>query len=145
MAAWLLWLIAAGVLAIAEALAPLEFVLTMFAGGALAAGIAGAVGAALVIQVVVFAVASIALLALVRPALRRHMLAAAPHTKTGIEGLIGKEAVVLEPVDGRSGRVKIGGDTWSATSYDGATTLDVGSTVKVMEINGATAVVWGDM
>ncbi|MGI8695584.1 MAG: NfeD family protein [Mycobacteriales bacterium] len=144
MASWLWWLIAAGVLAIAETVS-LDLVLVMFAGGAAGAAVAAAAGAPAPIQVIVFAIASLALLAAVRPVIRRHMIASVPHSKTGVERLIGREAVVVEPVDARSGRVKIGGDTWSATSYDTSQRLEIGSVAKVMEIKGATAVVWSDI
>jgi membrane protein implicated in regulation of membrane protease activity len=58
-----------------------------------------------------------------------------------VAALVGKQALVLEQVDGRGGRVKIGGEVWSARSYDGESVLEAGRTVAVLEIEGATALV----
>jgi membrane protein implicated in regulation of membrane protease activity len=124
---WLIWLIAAGALVVAETLS-LGLVLIMFAGGALVAGGAAALG----------------LLMVVRPIARRHLENTAEISRTGIEALVGRTATVLRTVDAKQGRVKIGGDEWSAQSYDATQVLEVGRTVRVMEINGVTAVVWGE-
>jgi membrane protein implicated in regulation of membrane protease activity len=66
----LIWLIAGVVLALAE-LFTLDFVLVMFAVGALGASAAGSLGAPVPAQVVVFAVMAVLGLVTVRPALRR--------------------------------------------------------------------------
>jgi membrane protein implicated in regulation of membrane protease activity len=50
--------------------------------------------------------------------------------------------VVVRTVDQHGGRVKLAGEEWSAEAYDPTQVLPVGSTVQVMEIRGATAVVW---
>ena len=55
---------------------------------------------------------------------------------------MGKKAVVLQSVDANSGRVRLNGAEWSARSLDGRRVIDVGETVEVVEISGATAVVW---
>ncbi len=138
--AWLIWLIAAGVLAIAEALS-LDLVLLMLAGAALATAGAAALGAPVALQVGVFAISAFGLVAVVRPLAKRR-LALPSHEKTGIEALKGRNAVVVRTVDQYGGRVKLAGEEWSALSYDPLQVLPVGSTVQVMEIRGATAVVW---
>jgi membrane protein implicated in regulation of membrane protease activity len=140
--AWLIWLIVAGVLAIAETLS-LDLVLIMCAGAAGAAAIGAAVGAPVALQVGLFAVSAVGFLFVVRPIARRH-LESSPHTRMGIEGLIGRTAVVLETVDRNSGLVKLHGETWTARTYDPSQVLEVGRTVNVMEITGATALVWGE-
>jgi membrane protein implicated in regulation of membrane protease activity len=139
-APWLIWLIAAGVLAIAEALS-LDLVLIMLAVGALAATGAAALGAPVLLQVGVFAVVSVGLVATVRPLARRR-LQLPSHERTGIEALKGRNAVVVRTVDQHGGRVKLAGEEWSAQAYDPLQVLPVGATVQVMEIRGATAVVW---
>ena len=136
MPAWLIWLLAAGVLAIAEALS-LDLVLIMLAIGALATA---------AIQVGVFAVVSLGLVVVVRPLARRRLrvpLTAAQ--RTGIEGLKGRNAVVVRTVDQHGGRVKLAGEEWSAEAYDPTQVMQVGTTVQVMEIRGATAVVWSHL
>lgn len=141
MPAWLFWLIAAGALVIAETLS-LDLLFVMAAGGALVGGGAAALGAPVIVQVVAFAVSALGLLVFVRPVAKRHM-ELTPQSKMGIEALVGREAVVVTTVDGRGGLVKLGGEEWSAQSYVASEVFEVGRTVRVMEIRGATAVVWG--
>ena len=136
---WLIWLLAAGVLSAAEA-ASLTFVLVMFAGGALAAAITAAVGGPVLLQFIVAIVATVGLLAGVRPVARRH-LTAGTGTTTGPDALIGSTAVVLSEVTAHDGRVRLNGGEWSARSYDEKQVLPAGTVVRVMKITGATAVV----
>lgn len=140
MPTWLIWLIAAGAFAAAEAFS-LTFVLVMFAGGAAAAAITAALGGPALLQFVVAIVATVALLGVVRPIATRH-LSIGTGTRTGTDALVGKEAVVLSEVDVHSGRVRLNGGEWSARSFDHAQVLPAGTVVRVMEISGATAVVW---
>jgi membrane protein implicated in regulation of membrane protease activity len=55
--------------------------------------------------------------------------------------LKGKQAVVLERVDASGGRIKLGGEIWSARSLDNGSAYEVGQEVDVVEIEGATAIV----
>ncbi len=142
MPAWLIWLIAAGVLAIAEALS-LDLFLIMLAGAALATAGVAALGAPVVLQVGVFAITALGLVAVVRPLAHRRLRQELPSgERTGIEALKGRNAVVVRTVDQHGGRVKLAGEEWSAEAYDPTQVLPVGSTVQVMDIRGATAVVW---
>jgi membrane protein implicated in regulation of membrane protease activity len=134
---WLIWLIVAGVLAAAE-VTSLTFVLIMFAGGALAGAITAAAGAPVLLQVIVAIVATVALLAGVRPIARRHLMST-PTTVTNSERLVGQEAIVLSEVNAHDGRVRLEGNEWSARSYDRRQVLPAGTVVRVMKISGATA------
>jgi membrane protein implicated in regulation of membrane protease activity len=136
---WVAWVIAAGALAVGELLTT-GFFLGLLAVAALLAGIGALVGLGTVLQFVVFGVAAVASLALIRPVARRHLVLPA-HLRTGAAALVGSRAVVLERVDGRGGQVKIGGEVWSARAYDDDAVLDAGAEVHVMEIEGATALV----
>ncbi|HET6876692.1 MAG TPA: NfeD family protein [Jatrophihabitans sp.] len=136
---WLIWLIAAGVFAVAEA-ASLTFVLVMFAGGAAAGAITAALGGPVVLQLVVAVVATLALLAGVRPVAQKHLMSGSS-TATGTEALIGQEAVVLDDVDARDGRIRLNGAEWSARAFDNSQVLPAGTVVRVMKITGATALV----
>ncbi|HZE51237.1 MAG TPA: NfeD family protein [Jatrophihabitantaceae bacterium] len=140
MPAWLIWVIAAGVLAGAETLS-LDLVLIMCAGGAAGGAITAAAGGGAVLQVIVAIVSAALLLGLVRPVAKRHLVGIGTH-QTGSAALVGKQAVVLSAVDEHDGRVRLNGAEWSARSYDRTQTLAIGQTVRVMEIDGATAVVW---
>ena len=139
---WVWWIVAAGVLAVVDVLTGGTLILVMIAGGAVAGGVTAAVGATPAVAVGVFALTTVALLALVRPVARRH-LRTVRSLRTGVAALVGSEAVVLEVVDGRDGRIKLGGEIWSARSYDGDSAFEVGQRVHVLEIDGATALVAG--
>jgi membrane protein implicated in regulation of membrane protease activity len=140
--AWGWWLVAAVLLVVVE-VATLDLVFVMFAGGALAAGLVDlALGgqSPVVAQVAAFAVVSVGLLGVVRPVAQRH-LTSRPATRTGVAALVGSQAVVVEQVDGHSGRVKLAGEIWSARAYDGQAVLEAGRSVDVIQIDGATALV----
>jgi membrane protein implicated in regulation of membrane protease activity len=142
MAAWLVWIIIAAGLAAAEAVS-LDLVLIMLAGGAAAAALTAGVGLEAPVQVVVAIAVSGGLLAGVRPIARRHLTA--PNHVTGAAALVGKHATVLTLVNADGGRVKLNGAEWTARSYDPTQLIAAGSDVTVMEINGATAVVWANL
>jgi membrane protein implicated in regulation of membrane protease activity len=140
MSAGVIWLIVGLVLIAAEVLSG-EFVLLMLGGGALAAAGASFLVGGPVVGAVVFAVASVLLLFAVRPALRRRLDRGIDHSVMHHKALVGSTAVVVSRVDGHGGRVKIGGDLWSARSSDGHEVIEEGSKVTVMGISGATALV----
>lgn len=128
-------------LAAAEALSG-DLFLIMLAGGALVtAGVSAATDWPVWIDGVVFAVTSVALLLLVRPVLLRRF-STPPPTPTNVAALTGKHALVLEEVGAHAGQVKIGGEVWTARPLDSTEVYSAGSTVTVMKIDGATAVVW---
>ncbi|WP_180303879.1 NfeD family protein [Streptomyces sp. JV178] len=137
--AWVWWLIGAAGLGIALVVTAMPE-LGMLALGAVAGAVTAGLGGGVVLQVVVFAVVSVALIAVVRPVAARHR-AGRPELATGIDALRGKHAVVLERVDGSGGRIKLGGEIWSARSLDSGLTFEVGQEVDVVEIEGATAIV----
>ncbi|MEV6174739.1 NfeD family protein [Streptomyces sp. NPDC051954] len=138
--AWLWWLIGAAGLGIGLVITAMPE-LGMLAVGALAAAVtAGVFGGDAVFQVVVFAVVSTALIAVIRPIAARHR-AQRPQLATGVEALKGKQAIVLERVDGSGGRIKLAGEVWSARSLDTGHAYDVGQEVDVVDIEGATAIV----
>jgi membrane protein implicated in regulation of membrane protease activity len=142
MSAGVIWLIVGLVLVAAEVLSG-EFVLLMLGGGALAAAGASFVVGGPVVGGVVFAIASVLLLFAARPALRRRLERGVDHTVMHHHALVGSTAVVISRVDGHGGRVKIGGDLWSARSSDGHEVIEEGAKVTVMGISGATALVVG--
>jgi len=136
---WVLWMIAAGLLAVGE-----MFTLGFFAGpiaiAAVIAAIVALAGGGVALQWIVFIAASLGSLLLLRPIARRHIRTPA-QLRTGTAALVGARALVLERVDGRGGQVKIGGEVWSARSYDEDESFEPGARVEVMMIDGATALV----
>lgn len=138
--AWAAWLGIAAVLGMAELLS-LDLVLIMLAVGALAGMVTAALGAAIVVQILIAAGASIAMLALVRPSLiaRLHQ---GPELRLGTNKLVGQRAVVTTRITGLAiGQIKLAGETWSAAPYDEHVVIEPGATVEVFEIRGATAYV----
>ncbi|WP_199432085.1 NfeD family protein [Qaidamihabitans albus] len=139
MTAALIWLIIGIGLMVAEVLSG-DFVLLMLGAGALFGAGSAALSGNPFIDVGVFAVSSVGLLVLARPALKRKFLSG-PGVKTNTEALVGAQAVVLSTVDPHGGQVKLAGDVWSARSFADGQVIQPGTSVTVVEISGATAVV----
>ncbi|KOU56024.1 membrane protein [Streptomyces sp. MMG1533] len=137
--AWVWWLVGAVALGIPLVVTAMPE-LGMLAAGAAAAAVTAAVGGGITVQVLVFAAVSVALIAVVRPIAARHR-SQRPQFATGVEALKGRQAVVLERVDGSGGRIKLAGEVWSARSLATDRAYEVGEEVDVVEIEGATAIV----
>jgi len=133
------WFAAALALVVVEVLS-LDLVLVMLAGGAVAAGVAGALHGGLWVQIVVFALVSCALLAALRPWLLGRLRRRTTLVETNVDAHVGRTARTVTQVDGEGGRIRLTGEVWTARSEDGAV-LPVGTDVTVVKIEGATAVV----
>jgi membrane protein implicated in regulation of membrane protease activity len=140
MTAAVIWLIVGVLLVVAELLSG-EFVLLMLGGGALAAGGVSLLVGGPLVGGVVFAVVSVLLLFAVRPALRKRLDRGLDPALMHHHALLGSTAIVVARVDEHGGRVKIGGDLWSARASDGHAAIEPGARVTVLSISGATAVV----
>jgi membrane protein implicated in regulation of membrane protease activity len=138
---WVLWAIAAVLLAVGELLTPGLFFLGPVALAAVATAVVAVAGAGAVVQLIVFIAASVASVGLLRPIARRHIHMPAL-TRTGTAALVGAPALVLERVDADGGRVRIGGEVWSARAYMPDQVLHPGERVEVAKIEGATALVY---
>ena len=124
---WLIWVGGALLLIVIETVtADLTFL--MIAGGALGGGLT-----------------STLLLFAVRPWAKRRLAAATPQMKTNVDALIGRSATTITAVDDGGGRVRLGGEEWSArlapAAQGGVTRLEAGVSVTVTQIDGAVAVV----
>jgi membrane protein implicated in regulation of membrane protease activity len=138
------WLIIGIALVVAEVFT-VDLVLLMLAVGAFAGAGTALVTDSIVAQVLVFAVVSVLALAGVRPFVKKRMLHSADDgTPLSVAAVEGFEAVVLERVDTDHGLVKIQGDTWTARVFDATQVLEPGERVKVVDVKGATALVWKD-
>ena len=137
---WAAWLMLAVALGVAE-MVSLDLILLMVAVGALVGAFVALVGAPLFLQVLLAAGASGAMLMLVRPSLvaRLHN---GPTLVSGHDRLVGQQGVVTEELSALNpGRVKLGGEIWSACPYDEGLTIPPGARVEVFAIRGATAYV----
>lgn len=137
---WLIWLIFAVVLVIAE-IATLTAALGLLGAAALVTAVFAAVGLPIPVQLLVFTVASTAGVVLIRPMAMRN-LHRPQLERFGVDALVGKPAFVLEEVTALEGRVKIGGEEWSARAYDETLVIPKGAIADVMEIKGSIALVY---
>ncbi len=137
---WVAWLGLAVVLGIME-VTSLDLVFAMLAVGALAGAASGLFIDNVLVQVLIALVVAVGMLFVVRPIAMRHLRT--PHAiRTGTDALVGQRGVVLEAVDGEGGRIKLKGEIWSARSYDPHHTIEAGCHVQVVQIDGATALVY---
>ena len=139
MESWIVWLVLAALLALAEVLTT-TLAFGLLAVAAAVAAVVGGVGLGVPFQIAAFAVAAGAGLGVVRPIAVRH-IRQPPPLKTGTSALVGRSALVTQEVTALDGRVRIGGEVWSARSYDESSVIPEGSQVDVLAIEGATALV----
>ncbi|GAA0465680.1 hypothetical protein Ade02nite_47530 [Paractinoplanes deccanensis] len=140
-----LWIVLGIALAIAEAFTA-TFLIIFFAAGALAAAGVAALGAPLLLQVITFAVVSGVSVFALRPIILRHARPALESGETpfGVEAIEGSHGTVLEEVGGDHGMIKLDGELWQARSFDGNEKYLPGERVRVIKVQGATAIVWRD-
>ena len=141
MPAWVLWTVIAVALALGELATPGLFFLGPVAVAAAVAGLVSLIGIAAWLQVLIFLVTAIASVGVLRPIARAHLSMPAA-TRTGTAALVGAKALVLQRVDAHGGRVRIGGEEWSARAYIDDQVLEPGMSVEVVQIEGETAHVY---
>ncbi|MBE7372439.1 NfeD family protein [Dermacoccus barathri] len=137
--AWLMWLGVALAMAAVEAVT-VDFVFIMLAIGALAGALASFLGAGFVLSAVVAVAVAVGLLFTLRPALRKRLRPKRDNRDIGPMSVVGLTGYVVEPVSDTAGLVKVHGDLWTART-DVRTTLPLGSSVQVVELQGATLLV----
>jgi membrane protein implicated in regulation of membrane protease activity len=137
---WAAWMVLAVGLGVAEMIS-LDLVLLMVAVGAVVGALTALASFPVVLQILLAAGASTAMLAMVRPNLIKK-LHSGPDLVSGMNKLVGQQGVVTEELSTHSpGRVKLAGEIWSACPYDESATIPAGATVEVFAIRGATAYV----
>jgi Membrane protein implicated in regulation of membrane protease activity len=137
---WAVWLGLAVVLGIVE-VTSLDLIFAMLAVGALSGAVAALGTNNLVVEVLVSLFVSLGMLFVVRPIALSH-LRTPRAIRTGVAALIGERGVVIEQVDARDGRIKLRGEVWSARTYDPSHVIVAGKNVEVVQIDGATAIVY---
>ena len=141
MSNWVIWAIVAVGFAIGEVVTPGLFWLGPIALAGVLAAVGAAVGFGVGIQLLVFILASIASLGLLRPIARAHLRM--PHAlRTGTAALVGARGLIVDRTDANGGRVKIGGEVWSARTFDETQVIEPGTPVEIVKIEGATALVY---
>jgi membrane protein implicated in regulation of membrane protease activity len=137
---WALWLALGVVLGVVE-VTTLDLTFLMLSAGALGGVAVALLGGPVILQVVVALVLALAMLGVVRPVALRH-LRTPTATRTGVAALVGSGAVAIERVDAHGGLIKLKGEVWSARTYDPSKVIEPGESVEVVQIDGATAVVY---
>ena len=137
---WETWLALSVALGLAEMFS-LDLILAMLAAGAVVGMVAALVGLPVVLQVIAALGASVAMLAFVRPAFVKR-LHTGPELQLGHGKLVGTRGLVTQEITGlAAGRIKAGGEIWSALPYDENLRIAPGETVEILQIKGATAYV----
>lgn len=137
---WIGWLIIGIGLIIAEVFT-LGFFLLWFGIGALAAALAGVLGAPFILQFAIFAIVSVALTAMSRTIFAKYLSHSEENTlKMGIDALPGQIGTVTGASRGalNEGAVKVYGSTWTAFPVDGESELVEGEKVEVVSIKGSS-------
>ena len=140
MLSWIVWLIVAAVLGVAELLTT-TLAFGLIAIAAVVAAVVGVFDLGLAFQLAAFVIAAGAGIGFVRPIAIKH-IKQPPALRTGTAALVGRSAIVLEEVTEHGGRIRIGGEEWSSRAYDESLVIPVGTKVDVLQIDGATALVY---
>ncbi|MDD7462738.1 MAG: NfeD family protein [Prevotellaceae bacterium] len=137
---WILWLIVSLLCLIIELLSGTLYILCL-AIGSLIACLSSFLGIPFEWQILVFALASLASVFLIRPLALSFLHRGEDKRKSNVDALIGKQGVVIETIeqDG-SGYIKVDGDEWKAVSIDG---LDIpkGTKVQIVRMDSIIATV----
>ena len=134
------WLAIVIVLLVIE-IATLGLTTIWFAGGALVACVAALLHANIWVQIVLFLVVSVLLLFFTRPLAIRYMNK--DRTKTNVDSMVGKEAVVTEAIDNlkAQGVVQVNGLEWTARSEESQEVIPKGAIVEVGRVDGVKLIV----
>jgi membrane protein implicated in regulation of membrane protease activity len=137
---WAVWLGLAVALGVAE-LFSLDLILLMLATGAVVGMVTSLVVDAVWVQVLAAVIASVAALGVVRPSFVKR-LHSGPDLVQGHEALVGRKAVVVEEISAQGGLIRVGGEDWTARPYDEDEVIEAGCKVDILQIKGATALVY---
>ena len=134
------WLVVMVALIVIE-LATLGLTTIWFACGALVAVVAAAMDAPLLLQILMFVVVSFAVLLAVRPIAVKYFNK--DRTRTNIESMIGRQAIVVSEIDNMQGigQVTVNGMEWSARSTINELKIAVGHLVVIRAVDGVKLIV----
>ena len=128
---WQIWAVLAVVCLILELTAG-DFFILCFSIGAASACLTDALGGSITLQLVVFAISTLACLFFVRPFAQRFLHKGEPNRPSNADALIGRTAKVTECIEvGGRGRVAIDGDIWQAESSEQSDILE-GEKVEII-------------
>ncbi len=134
------WLIAMIVLLGIE-IATLGLTTIWFAGGCLAAFVAVLLGVSTAAQILIFFVVSLILLFVTRPIAVKYFNR--DRTRTNVDSLIGRHAVVTEAIDNLkgTGAAVVNGQEWTARAEEDGCIISEGTVVEIQRISGVKLIV----
>jgi membrane protein implicated in regulation of membrane protease activity len=139
--AWIYWMILAVVMAGIELAVFSIFIFGPLAVAAVVTAIAAAMGAGTELQLAIFIVLALAAMAALFPIARRYK-DSDPKLASNVDALIGQEGRTLERITGESmGLIRFDNSNWTARPADGVSEFAPDTTVRVVSIAGATALV----
>ena len=128
---WQIWAIVAVICLILELTAG-DFFIICFSIGAVFACLTDVLGGGIILQLIVFAIFTLASLFFVRPFAVRFLHKNEPNRVSNADALLGRKGRVVETVKADSfGRVQIDGDIWKAVTNE-PQDIPEGSNVKVV-------------
>jgi len=136
----ILWIIVAVACAIIEG-ATLGLTSIWFVGGAVVAAILAAFELPIAVQIIAFAVVSIALLVFTRPVVKKAFNN--NRTMTNVDSVIGKHAYVTEDIDNVKsvGQIKVDGIEWTARTAKDGILIKKDTLVSITAVDGVKAIV----
>ena len=136
---WGIWLIASAIMFLLE-IFTVGFLLFFPAIGAFLAFLFAIFGASMQIQIIIFVISSLLLIAFIRPIVTK--LFKSNNVAMNSDSVIGKNGIVIKKIDNLNGKgqVKVAGEVWSAISSDD-TEIEEGATVIILKIEGVKLVV----
>lgn len=136
----MMWLVLLIICLVVEALT-MGLATIWFAGGALVALLVSAIHAPIWLQVVLFLAVSLLLLFYTRPIAKKYFNRNV--TKTNVDSVIGKSAIVVEEIDNLQGkgRVTLAGQEWAARCVEENGQILEGAVVEVEAVSGVKLMV----
>ena len=135
-----IWIIAAVIFVIVECIT-MGLATVWFAIGAVASAIVAGLGFGFPIQLAVFLVVSLCLLAFTRPWAKKYLNSRV--IATNADRIVGQTGIVTIPIDNlhAEGQILVNGSYWTARSAMGDDIIEKDAMVKVVELNGAKCLV----
>ncbi|MBN1820643.1 MAG: NfeD family protein [Prolixibacteraceae bacterium] len=119
-----------------------SFILFNFGIGALIGSLVAGLNLSLEWQIVFFSAGTIMSFFLIRPAMKKFAYSRSHNISTNVDGMIGKIAKVIEPIDNlnNEGRVSLDGDFWQARSENNEK-ISAGTPVEVVRVKSIVLIV----
>ncbi|MBC7441385.1 MAG: NfeD family protein [Ramlibacter sp.] len=141
--AWIVWLVLI-LLFVTMEMVTLDLTFLMIAAGSVFGLVSAVIGAPWWLQLIIAAVAAMALLFGIRPPLLRVLRRGGDPARTNVDALLGMDGWVVSTVGTSGGQVRLAnGETWTSRLSPGLdqSVVEPGERVLVTAIDGATAVV----